>query len=158
MAKLGNYTVQGFAGSLDKGRATVYSAATKMSQGAVDGVKKLAGEFGNIVDNEFAYEPKIKPVVDWDNFDPNTPFAPYSVPTNGSGALSLTTSLASTASTSPASTQMVSASTVKQYTVNNEKMLEGAIFQVREEADIPRIAKEINRLERESLEAGGVRL
>lgn len=158
MMQLADYTVQGFTNNLEKGEAKTFEAATKMSKGAVDGVKKLAGEFGNIVDNEFAYEPKIKPVVDWDNFDPNTPFAPYSVPTNGSGALSLTTSLASTASTSPASTQMVSASTVKQYTVNNEKMLEGAIFQVREEADIPRIAKEINRLERESLEAEGVRL
>lgn len=158
MMQLADYTVQGFTNNLEKGESATFTAASKMAKGAVTGVQKLAKDFGKIVDSEFAYSPEITPVVNWGGAGTMPTTSMPVLATAGAGTLSMTTRLATTASSASPISKSISASTVNSYSINNEKMLDGAVFHVREEADIPKIAREINRLERESLESEGIRL
>lgn len=157
MMKLGNYTVQGFVNPIEDGQQTAFDAASGLAKGALDGVKGLANEFGSIVDSEFAYSPTITPVLDWSQMgeDKQLPGVFGSVNTN---YIPGATGLASIAVTGgvAASTSTVTGGIVNHYNVDNKGLLDGAVFQVREEGDIRKIAKEINRLENEQLYRKGI--
>lgn len=157
MMKLGNYTVQGFVDPIADGQQTAFDAASGLAKGALDGVKGLANKFGSIVDSEFAYSPTITPVLDWSQMgeDKQLPGVFGSVNTN---YIPGATGLASIAVTGgvAASTSTVTGGVVNHYNIDNKGLLDGAVFQVREESDIRKIAKQINRLENEELYRKGI--
>ena len=156
MMELAGYTVQGFVDPIEDGQQSAFNAASGLANGALEGVKSLAGQFGSIVDSEFAYSPSITPVLDWSQMgeDQRLPGVFGSV---NSSYIPGATSLASIAVTGGASgSSTITGGVVNHYSVNNERMLEGAIFQVREEADIHKVSREITRLQNEELYRRGV--
>lgn len=157
MDRLGFFTVRGFVNPIEDGAKTVFNAASGLAKGAIDGVKGLGEQFGSIVDSEFAYSPTITPVLDWSQVgeDQRLPGVFGSV---NSGYIPNATTLASVAVTGAvsASTSTVTGGIVNHYSIDNQGLLDGAVFQVREESDIRKIAKEINRLENEQLYRKGI--
>ena len=156
MMELAGYTVQGFVDPIEDGQQSAFNAASGLANGALEGVKSLAGQFGSIVDSEFAYSPSITPVLDWSQMgeDQRLPGVFGSV---NSSYIPGATSLASIAVTGGAGgSSTITGGVVNHYSVNNERMLEGAIFQVREEADIHKVSREITRLQNEELYRRGV--
>ena len=156
MMELAGYTVQGFVDPIADGQQSAFNAASGLANGALEGVKSLAGQFGSIVDSEFAYSPSITPVLDWSQMgeDQTLPGVFGSV---NSGYIPGATNLASIAVTGGAGgSSTITGGVVNHYSVNNERMLEGAIFQVREEADIRKVSREITRLQNEELYRRGV--
>ena len=156
MMELAGYTVQGFVDPIEDGQQSAFNAASGLANGALEGVKSLAGQFGSIVDSEFAYSPSITPVLDWSQMgeDQRLPGVFGSVT---SSYIPGATSLASIAVTGGAGgSSTITGGVVNHYSVNNERMLEGAIFQVREEADIHKVSREITRLQNEELYRRGV--
>ena len=156
MMELAGYTVQGFVDPIEDGQQSAFNAASGLANGALEGVKSLAGQFGSIVDSEFAYSPSITPVLDWSQMgeDQRLPGVLGSV---NSSYIPGATSLASIAVTGGVGgPSTITGGVVNHYSVNNERMLEGAIFQVREEADIHKVSREITRLQNEELYRRGV--
>lgn len=156
MMELANYTVQGFVNPIADGEGSVFKAASGLAKGAIDGVKGLANQFGSIVDSEFAYSPSITPVLDWSQMgeDKQLPGVFGSVTT---GYIPGATTLASIAVTgSVGGTTTTTGGVVNHYNVNNKGLLDGAVFQVREESDIRKIAQQINRMENEELYRKGI--
>lgn len=156
MMELADYTVQGFVNPIADGESSAFKAASGLAKGALDGVKGLANQFGSIVDSEFAYSPTITPVLDWSQMggDKQLPGVFGSVSTN---YIPGATSLASIAVTGGVGgTTTTTGGVVNHYNVNNKGLLDGAVFQVREESDIRKIAKQINRLENEELYRKGI--
>lgn len=156
MEKLAHFTVRGFVNPIEDGAKTVFDAASGLAKGAINGVKGLADEFGSIVDSEFAYSPTITPVLDWSQTGDDQRL-PGVFGTVNSGYIPNATRLASVAVTgSGTRSTSFTSGVVNQYTINNERMLDGAVFHVREEADIAKLAKGINRLQNEELYRKGI--
>lgn len=157
MMELADYTVQGFINPIADGEDSAYKAASGLAKGALDGVKGLANQFGSIVDSEFAYSPTITPVLDWSQMgeDKQLPGVFGSINTNYIPGATGLASIAVTGGVSGA-TSTITGGIVNHYNVDNKGLLDGAVFQVREEGDIRKIAKEINRLENEQLYRKGI--
>ena len=156
MMRLADFTVQGFVNPIVDGEKSVFDAASGLAKGAIDGVKGLANQFGSIVDREFGYSPTITPVLDWSQVgeDQRLPGVFGSV---NSGYIPNATTLASVAvSGGSANSSTITGGVVRQCTINNERMLDGAVFHVREEADIYKVSREITRLQNDELYRKGV--
>lgn len=156
---LGDFVVQGFVNALSAGEDNVFKTASGLAQNAIDAFSNLNDEFSNLLDDELELNPQIVPVVDWSNLgtQPNLsatlPISQNGVNLVGNADLRLANNVqplyGSQTSYNPLGN-------TTNYTINNERMLEGAIFQVREENDIREIAREINRLENEEMYRKGV--
>lgn len=156
MMELAGYTVQGFVEPIEDGQQSAFNAASGLANGALEGVKSLAGQFGSIVDSEFAYSPSITPVLDWSQMGEDQRLPGVFGSVNSSyipGATGLA-SIAVTGGVGGSST--ITGGVVNHYSINNERMLEGTIFQIREEADIHKVSREITRLQNEELYRRGV--
>lgn len=159
MYGLGDFTVAGYVNAIFDGIGSAKKAGSSLVYGMLDGVKSLASDFTSLVDDEFVASPEVKPVVNWDDFDPTAPNSSTSVYGQNSGILlgSNDQTLAMNVVPSTRTTTTTNGTPiVKNYNVDNRGMLDGAVFQVREESDIHKIAREITRLENDELYRRGV--
>lgn len=159
MYGLGDFTVAGFVNAMLDGVDSAKEAGTSLVDGTIDGIKSLASDFASLVDDEFTAHPEIKPVVNWDEFDPSAPDSSTNVYGQNGGILLGTNDQSLAMNVMPGITSTATTaggSVIKNYHIDNRGMLDGAIFQVREESDIHKVAKELNRLENEELYRKGI--
>ena len=157
MYGLGDFSVAGFVNALIDGAASAKSAGKVLVDGALNGVRALADKFSNLVDTDFSASPEIKPVLNLDDYNNNLPNGQVELSQNGYNYLGHQAQvLASNANVPTSYSQQSTSQVVNHYTVNNQGLLDGSIFQVREESDIRKIAKEINRLENETMYRKGI--
>lgn len=155
----GEFTVAGFVNAMLDGVDSAKEAGSSLVDRTIDGVKSLASDFASLVDDEFVAHPEIKPVVNWDEFDPSAPDSSTRVYGQNGGILLGTNDQSLAMNVLPTSTPTATTaggSVIKNYNIDNRGMLDGAVFQVREESDIHKVAREITRLENEELYRRGV--
>lgn len=159
MYGLGDFTVAGYVNAILDGIGSAKKAGKSLVDGMIGGVKSLASDFVSLVDDEFVAQPEVKPVVNWDDFDPTAPNSSTSVYGQNSGFLLGSNDQTLAMNVIPNGSYNTVASTrpiVKNYNIDNSHMLDGAVFQVREEADIYKVSREITKLQNEELYRKGV--
>lgn len=158
--EIGNFTVLGFVNRLIAGGKSVYDSGVEIGSRALEGIKKTTTGLADLVNERMELNPIIKPVMDFDNiadWNPQTPvFAGAGV-----GAISPFSSNITLAQSVAARPFLETTPQVVQNDykteVNNTGLLDGAVFHVREEADVPKIAREIVKLENDELLRRGYR-
>lgn len=159
MYGLGDFTVAGFVNAMLDGVDSAKEAGTSLVDGTIDGVKSLASDFASLVDDEFTAHPEIKPVVNWDEFDPSAPDSSTNVYGQNGGILLGTNDQSLAMNVMPNGSHNAVTATkpiIKNYNIDNSHMLDGAVFHVREEADIHKVSREITKLQNEELYRRGV--
>lgn len=158
--EIGNFTVLGFVNKLIAGGKSVYNSGVEIGSKALEGIKKTTTGLKDLINERMELNPVIKPVMDFDDvadWNPQTPVFAGA----GIGAISPFNSNITLAQSVAAKPFLETTPPVVQNDykteVNNTGLLDGAVFHVREEADIPKIAREIVKLENEELLRRGYR-
>lgn len=155
---LGDFSVAGFVNAFLDGLSSAKNAGKELVDATIEGVKNTAKSFSDMVNDEFSARPIITPVIDWDDVDPEPDFPNIGGPgQNGFNSFgSIDTALVRSVGTMTGAVTPTIPPVTKNYSIDNRGLLDGATFQVREEADIYKISREITRLQNEELYRRGV--
>ena len=155
---LGDMTVTPFVDRIVKGGKEAFDAAMGLGRSVLDGLSYYADSFAGLLEGSMNLEPTVKPVLDLTNMRAWDPMMGTVLADGVTTASTLTQNAITPRNQLLGVNQPVPIQNTYQNQIDNRGLLEGAIFQVHEEADIPKIAREINRIELENLEKRGIKI
>ena len=142
--EIGEYFGMGFINALIEYTSKAYDTSYEMASSAKDGLTKAVSSIASILDSEIETSPTIKPVLDLSEIKSKTSSIDSLL--SRKSAWSISTGLNRAAAERNNQNGRDSGTSVTKINVDNRGLLEGAVFEVREEADISKIAKELDRL------------
>lgn len=156
--KSGIFSGEGLVEGLKEMFPQVFKTATSLGDKVKEGIAGVADGFVALANSSFDIQPEVTPILNLDNWG-ELPGLSANVAMAGGPALSSDINLLRNVEARGLTRDVIpTAGVVNNYSVNNEKLLDGAVFHVREEADMPKVAREIARMEADKARREGRRL
>lgn len=155
---LADMSVTAFVDRFKNSNALVFDTAESMGGSAISGIENIMRSISDYAGERIELSPVVKPVLDMSNMDTWTP-------TSGTISVNRLSSVAGSLAYSNDRLRVGGYNNVNESSaestnivVNNAGLMDGAVIHIREDADIPKIVREINRQTTDNMRRDGRRI